>query len=271
MQNRDFLNCTSHWSGLELEFLAMVVLKVLKKILILFVPLFVALGAGWYLRTDTEFFVVKDLKVDVEFQETQEALLISLKPDVEKSLIGLRGQNIWKVGLKRLQKQVEENPWIKELELERRFPDKIYALVRLEPVAFLFVDKKNRIYPVLENGKKMSVTKASLVPPAPILRNNNIVKDPVLLEKVLKLYKEIPLVGPFKKGNIAKVDFNSVTGLTVELINQKVKVHLGQTKIQTKALQVLRVMDYLKSQNQKARVIDASFTKKVLVRPRKRS
>ena len=110
-----------------------------------------------------------------------------------------------------------------------------------------------------------------MVPAAPLLRNNKIARDVVLLKKVLQLFSEIPAIGALKRENIESVDYNSETGLTLRLIDSKAVVHLGEQNIQTKALQVLRVTDYLESQKQKARVIDASFTKKVLVRLRKRS
>lgn len=234
-------------------------------------PLLLAVGGGWYLRTESDFFLVRDLNIEVEFQENQEAYLVSLKPELEKNLLSMKGQNIWGLGLGKVRTQLLEHPWIKEVELSRRFPDKIFSLIRLHSVAFLYLDRKNRIFPVLENGIKVPQIKATMAPSAPILRNNKILKDPKLLEKVLELYLAIPQIGPLKKENIQSIDYKKITGLTLKMVDQDVLVHLGDKNIRTKALQVLRVMDYLESQKQKARVIDASFTKKVLVRPRKRS
>ena len=234
-------------------------------------PLLLAVGGGWYLRTESEFFLVKDLKIDIEFSQNQEALLTGLKPEFEKSLMSLKGQNIWGVSLSQVRKELLTQPWIQDVELARRFPNQIHSLIRLYPVALLYLDSKNRIFPILENGKKMPQTKVTMTPSAPILRNNNILKDPEKLEKTLRLFLEIPQIGVLKKQNLQQVDFNKVTGLSLHLINPKLVVHLGEKNIRTKALRVLRVTDYLQSQKQKARVIDASFTKKVLVRPRKRS
>lgn len=246
-------------------------LRVFKKALLVIVPLVVIGAMAWYLRTDTDFFVIKDLKVDLELQENQEALLIDLKPEVQKTLMTLKGQNIWGLSLKALRQQLLTNPWIQQVELRRHFPSSIEALVRLNPVAVLFVDNKDRIFPILESGEKLPQIKAALAPVAPLLRNNNILKDEKQLKLVLKLFSDVPFIGALKKENIESIDYNSVTGLSLQLIDNNVLVHLGKENIQTKALQVLRVTDYLESQKQKARVIDASFTKKVLVRLRKRS
>ncbi len=89
--------------------------------------------------------------------------------------------------------------------------------------------------------------------------------------KVLTLYNDIPSIGLLKKENRASVDFDSITGLSVTLVEDSIVVHFGHQDVEAKSLQVLRVTDYLQSQKQKARVIDASFSKKVLVRLRKRS
>ena len=118
--------------------------RIFKRTTLLMLPLLLAIGAGWLLRTESEFFIIKDLQVDLEYQENQEALLVALKPDVEKSLLDLQGKNIWTVSLRGLQEKVIQHPWVREVELARHFPNRIFALVRLQPVAFLFVDKKNR-------------------------------------------------------------------------------------------------------------------------------
>lgn len=251
--------------------LVMKLMGLLKKILILQVPVVLVALVGWSLRTETEFFIIRDIPVDVEFESHQKSLVESLRPDMNQKLLALKGANIWSVSLKDVRDQLLDNPWIKEVEIQRSFPNKIYALVRLTPVAFLYLDPKNRIFPISEEGVRLDAVKASVVPVAPILRNNKIIKDPQLTKKIIKMLREVPNLGALRKENIASVDYKLVTGLTLRLVEGDEVVHLGEKDISTKGLRVLRVTDYLKSQKQKARVIDASFTKKVLVRPRKRS
>ena len=234
-------------------------------------PLILALFVGWSLSTEKDFFIIKDLNMEVEFNPNQEAFLVALKPDLRNSLLSMKGQNIWTVGLSKVRKELLDHPWIAEVEFSRHFPDKIHSLIRLHAVAFLYVDKKNRIFPILENGDQLPQMEETLAPPAPVLRNNKIVQQPQLIKRVLGLYGEIPPMGALKKENIASVDFQKGKGLTLRLIKERALVHLGEEHIKTKALRVLRVTDYLRSQKQKARVIDARFRKKVLVRPRKPS
>lgn len=242
-----------------------------KKIVIVSISVSLLIAAFFGITREKEFFTIKDLKVDLNFQTNQEPLLVSLKPTLMQPFEALKGQNIWRVSLGELRTQLLANPWIRQVEVRRRFPSEIFSLIHFRSVSLLFVDGRNRIFPVLETGQKMPAIKANVAPLAPILRNNNIFKDKKKLQHVLSLLKEVPEIGAFENTNISSVDFHSVAGLTLQLIDGDVTVHLGDKNIQTKALQVLRVIDYLKTQKHKARVIDASFTKKVLVRPRKRS
>ncbi len=246
-------------------------LIILKRFSLVFLPLVLVLGLGWYLRTEKEFFVIESLPITIKASSNQQALLRSLKSDINASLSPLKGVNIWGASLKEVRLKILDISWIKSVELRRRFPNRVDTLIQLHEPALLFADKQNNLYPILVNGSKMPKTKASLAPAVPLLRNNNILSDPKKLKKVLNLFSKVPSIGPLAKENILEVDYNSVSGLSFNLIDEDVIVYFGTENIQTKALQVLRVMDYLKSQKQKARVIDASFSKKVLVRPRKRS
>ncbi len=246
-------------------------LRWLKNSLLIFLPLGLVLMVGWYLRTEKDFFVVKSVPIHVKASPKQKALLKSLKNELNQPILAMKGTNIWQASLSESQQKILSNKWVKSVEMRRRFPDKIDTIIHLHEPALLFVDKKNNIFPILDNGDRLPKLKASLAPAVPLLRNNNILDEPKKMKRLLKLFSEVPGIGPLAKENILQVDMNSVSGLSFELIEEDVVVYLGTESIQTKALQVLRVIDYLKSQKQKARVIDASFSKKVLVRLRKRS
>lgn len=245
--------------------------KKIKMMVVFTVPVAVVVAAGWALRSESDYFVVREVPVELEYEQNQQVLVGSLKTDLQKQFAHLKGLNIWKTSLSELQSVLLRSPWIKTVELRRRFPDQISAYLELKKVSFLYVDKKNRIYSVVEDGEVIGPLDGEVVPSAPILRNNNIYADEKKLKKMVELLDQVPSIGLLKRENIASIDFNNVTGLTLNLIDEPVTIHLGEQNIQTKVLQILRVSDYLKSQNQKARVIDASFTKKVLVRPRKGS
>jgi cell division septal protein FtsQ len=240
-------------------------------LILILLPIVMVVSLGWYLRSEKEFFAIKDLDINFELATEQEALLLSLRPELENKMKSVKGQNIWSFGLRQFRDELLSHPWIREVEISRQFPDSIQALIHMQPVSVVYIDGRNRLFPILDSGVRMPQVKASLVPLVPLLRNQKILQDSKQLHSMLKLFNEIPFVGAFAKSNIEAVDFDPVAGLTLTLLKDSVQVHLGQESIPTKVLQVFRVLDYLESQKIKARVIDASFPKKVLVRPRKRS
>lgn len=245
-------------------------LRIIKKSILFAIPLVVVALSGWALRSESDFFIVDQAQVEVQFQEGQAAIVDLLREEIKAPIQATKGKNIWSLDLSNLREQLLENPWVDDVELRRRFPNKITSLVHMAPIAFLYIDRKNRIFPVTNRGIKLKSVKTSAVPVAPILRNSKIMEKHSDIQLMIERLNQIPNVGALRRDNIALIDYRPTTGLTLKLSQGQELVHLGEEDIPTKGLQVLRVTDYLKSQKQKARVIDASFTKKVLVRPRKR-
>jgi len=242
-----------------------------KKIFLVFISVLLVAVLDHILRTEKDFFIISDTSVSVVYEDNQKAMVQALKPYWMKELLGLKGQNIWNVSLPKLRNRILKNHWIKKVELWRRFPGQIFTTIHLKGIVALFIDEKNRIFVITREGERLGPVEPTLVPVVPVLYNDQIAKDPEFLKKLTKVLVEIPDFGALKTENIASIDFKPMTGLQLNLMDSEITVYLGERNISTKGLQVLRVMDYLKSQNQKARVIDASFTKKVLVRLRKGS
>ncbi|RYZ76327.1 MAG: hypothetical protein EOP05_05370 [Proteobacteria bacterium] len=75
------------------------------------------------------------------------------------------------------------------------------------------------------------------------------------------------------KRNVSEIFWSKDDGYSLMLMQPKIEVKLGSDQLATKVLRVGQVMNYM-SANQinglaKGQVIDASFSKKVLVRLRK--
>lgn len=245
--------------------------KAIKNILLSLGLILIVGLVGWSLRHESDYFIVDETPVEIEFDENHEVILDLLKSKIEPQIKALKGVNIWQTQLSAIQNSLLGNEWVEKVVVQRKLPNKIHIKLDLESIAFLYMDQQNKIHPITKSGKVLSVIPSTITPIAPILRNSKVSKNLELRTQLINLLSEVPNIDALKIENIAEVDFQPVTGLTLELINERATVHLGSQDIQTKGLQVLRVTDYLKSQKQKARVIDASFSKKVLVRLRKRS
>ncbi len=241
-------------------------MKILKFFFFVFISVLLVVFLGQFLGTEKDFFMVSDTPVSVVYEGSQKAMVQALKPRWVEELLSLRGKNIWNISLPELQKKILENDWVGKVELRRHFPNQISTIIHLKDIAILFVGRKNKIFAITGKGEKLGPVEPTLVPVVPVLYNVRIAEDPELLGRLLGMMEAVPDFGVLKTENIASIDLKPMTGLQLNLIDSKVTVYLGEKNISIKGLQVLRVTDYLKSQNQKARIIDASFTKKVLVR-----
>lgn len=248
----------------------MLKISVIRKLFYIFFPLVLIAVLGWAMRYESQLFIIEDVPVSIKYEKSHHALVASVQRAFDEKLVGLKGGNIWAVDLGQLKKEIQVNPWVKSLKLNRYFPDKIVAVVEISQAALLFFDGKNNLTPVLQSGAILPTLSATTAPLVPILYNEKVFNNSVQLKKMIKLLTDLPNSGELQKVNRGSVDFDEIAGLTIQLLAEDIQIHFGHNDIETKALQVLRVIDYLKSQKIKARVIDASFSKKVLVRPRKR-
>ena len=226
---------------------------------------------GWYVRQDVEFFVVKDVPIKIAFPETHAPIASHIKSEVLQLVKPVKKANIWKVDLPQLRSSILEKTWVKNVALRRIFPNQLDIQITTKEAILLHMNKKGEIRPVLLDGKILPPVKPTLVPDIPFIKGKALLKDSKERQKLIALFQQIPRQGALSLSNITDVRLEPTLGLSFKLIKEQAVVHLGEQNIQTKGLQILRVTEYLQSQNQKARVIDASFSKKVLVRLRKRS
>ncbi len=245
--------------------------SILKTTITLLTPIALVATAGWYFKNESDFFLVKEVPVEIEYDQTNFPMVQTIKPLILEKQKALFGKNIWSLGLTQIRSDFLESDRVQDVEIRRHFPNKLSLLVKVNKVVFIYADKKNNLFPITENASVTSKISPTSAPHAPLFRNTLIAEDPLRLRKVIELFAEVPKINSLQLENIASVDFQDVTGLSLRLIDNDETIYLGQDHIATKGLQVVRVLEYLKSQKQKARVIDASFSKKVLVRLRKRS
>ena len=87
---------------------------------------------------------------------------------------------------------------------------------------------------------------------------------------MLSFLRQISKNELFNNKNISELRFREKEGLRV-LLNTGLEVELGKEDILNKSMRVEKVLQYLKSNSITCRAIDASFSKKVVVRLRNES
>lgn len=241
-----------------------------KKILSFFVVV-LTVAAGFYIYNDKYVFSVQEATVDIMDGAVSPKLKERLVGEFEGQLNKYKKMNIWQISLQEVQTRLLQNGWAKEVLVSRELPDAIRISITLSDIAFVFVDSKKRFVPITYQGVKLGPIPLQLLPDVPITRDKKLVDDETILQKVVALYSLLPKTGILGEGEIAEIHWHDKLGLQLELTRYEGRVVLGAKNISLRAKRVANVLKYLESQKQKWRVIDAAFSKKVLVRLRKQS
>lgn len=201
----------------------------------------------------------------------QARIVEQLKSRLEVALVRLRGKRIWEVDIGEVRASISKDEWVKDVLISRGFPNSLRILVRPKSAAVILVGKQGEFRPVTEDGEILKPLEAGLAPDVPLLRGEVFAseKEPKRRMDVVKFVSGLSDRGPMSAQNISEIGWSADDGYTLVLIQPKVEIKLGEDRLDLKAMRVAQVMNYLSTNSLKGRVIDASFSKKVLVRLRK--
>lgn len=246
-----------------------------KKILT-FGSLFLAVGLiGSLLYWDSHFFTVKKMKVNLSSHQRiakPSPFILEAIVAIEKKMEPYKNKNILRLDLNQLSQEILKDKRILSVQLQRELPMQLSALIEVREIVLNYQDKHGSIFPVTFDGTLLSPVAIEKAPDVPVLRDEHVVKNPEHLKNVLALLMDLPQEGTVSRSTVSEVRWSDPEGLKVELIHEGTgMIVLGEKEIQLRARRAANVIKYLESQKQKWRVIDASFSKKVLVRLRKHS
>ncbi|MBN8540010.1 MAG: FtsQ-type POTRA domain-containing protein [Deltaproteobacteria bacterium] len=136
---------------------------------------------------------------------------------------------------------------------------------------------ESSIRPISYDGEVMPEWTSSVVPDVPFLRGDRFLQDAVLREKAVALIKALPANGILDRSNIAEIFWSSseangsfngdmTKGFSILLLSPRTEIILGEADIEKKLVRVEHVLNYLSTQGKRARVIDSTSVKKVVVR-----
>lgn len=223
-------------------------------------------------------------KMEVEIARAIEA-------DIGIRFGSIMGKRPWEIDLEQLGNSIRSLDWVADARLQRVFPDRLVVSISPKrPLAVVVPNgtpsvvsekalkrakTKNRAKPVFDstlrpisyNGEIMPEWTSGIVPDVPFLRGDRFLQDPILREKAVALIKALPANGILDRSNIAEIFWNeSAKGFSVLLLSPRTEVILGEDDIEKKLVRVEHVLNYLSTQGKRARVIDSTSVKKVVVR-----
>jgi len=221
-----------------------------------------------YWVSKSRWFEIHRIDIEMDPASTQGVLFQRIKVDLEKSLQAYLGRKAWEVGLEAVLKDVESDSRVKSAFIRRRFPYSLSVQIMPRNPVLVLVGKKGRVYPIASDGSLLPPLLVQEAPDLPLLRGRGFFKREDWRKKVVQLMKQIPQQGEVSLSKISEVHYTPKQGLTFILMGKGIRVSVGDKALRRKADRVKRVLRYLAEHQIDGRVIDARFSKKVVVRLR---
>lgn len=254
----------------------------IRNIFLFSASLILGLGALLTLLQHVGLFEVSSIPINVVFENSnlKSARAMSdvgpfgLTNRIQRQLTGYEHRRIWNIDLSQIQKSVMADEWVRDVRIARTFPSGIkIEVVEKEPVVAILSDRKNEhgsvLIPVTQEASLLSALPMSEMLDVPVARGDVFLRDSHRRQEMIDFMSHLPKQGFLNRANVSEIAWNSENGYSMTLIQPAVQVVLGEDSLNTKVERVAQVLNYLSAEQIKGRVIDASFSKKVLVRLRK--
>jgi cell division septal protein FtsQ len=222
-------------------------------------------------------FVVGQVPIKIESASESDQSSVFNKSGLHERLQStvrpLSGKKIWEIDMSALRAAIASDEWVKDVLISRTFPSAMKIRVTQKNPILVLVSGKGEFSPITEEGEILSSLPAGNLPDVPLLRSEGLGKDEAEIERrrmqIVNFVMALPAKGVLTRKNISEISWNHDDGINLTVIQPRVEVKLGDDRPELKILRVTQVLNYLAQHQLKERVIDASFSKKVLVRLRK--
>ncbi len=234
------------------------------------------------LRHRAGLFAVKEIPIEIvmptgDIANARGAMITEseLRNRLQLIVRSIEGKAIWDIDLATLRASLGRDEWVQDVLISRAFPSDIKVRVRPKTAVLVLISGKEEFFPVTADGQLLKALPPGQIPDAPLLRGQAFIDGPEKIESLKKREEAVHLItslndrGLLASRNVSEVSWSATDGYTLTLVQPKVDVKLGDDHIDVRAMRVAQVLNYLAVNNLKGRVIDASFSKKVLVRLRK--
>lgn len=217
---------------------------------------------------DKETFNLKDIKITNNIQEKDHLVWRQLTDQIDSTLNKSRGTPIWKISLLDIKEKMAEFPQVRNLQVQKLWPDGLEVNYSLPRLKVIYQTNDNQYKLLADDGNWFGPVKWSRLPGLPWVRGEWIIKFPDLKENLLSLLQQLPQKGTLALDQISDIQFNQLDGFLVTMLKSGQQVRFGTDNFDIKSLRVAQVLEYLQNRSLESRVIDANFSKKVLVRLR---
>lgn len=226
-----------------------------------------SVSAGIYYSLRSPLFVVRV----VEITDLTEQSPVDAQTITDLAAIPVDEVNLFRLDLKKVEERILVNSWIREVRIQKRFPQTVsIAVVFREPQALLQQDNGSLAY-VDTDGKFFGKVNLMFQPDLPLLSGLGT-ENPARTVQALHLvhaWDASPMARTVQLSSLSydpERGFRALVTYSTRTSTARAMVDLGQDSDGTQLDRLSRVMDYLRQNSVSARQIWADTGKKIVVR-----
>ncbi len=222
-------------------------------------------GASLIYSFSSKWTHVNEISFSAQDLWLKEEEKIKLIGELKEQTRPLLGTWFWNLSIRKLHQIVQKHPKVEEVKVRRAWPNHFFVLLlSSEPLLLLMGHKI--FYPVTDEGKLLSPLASSSIPDLPILRGGIFRTNIDLRKKAVQLFQYLPKEGFFSQRNISEIKYSTKdSNFYLYLVHSGSVVLVGESLSEFRPDRVEKVLTYLEQKKISWRVIDASYSQKVVV------
>ncbi|MCB0407825.1 MAG: FtsQ-type POTRA domain-containing protein [Bdellovibrionales bacterium] len=245
-------------------------MKVFVKALLTLIMVVLLAGATAYFANEN-FLIVDKIQLSEAPGANQPILYDRIEKDLNEQLSVFSAQPIWKIPLDDVMSQMKEDNRIERASVRRSFPNKVLVEITPRQPLMLLLGKKGELFPIASDASILPALSMNSAPDLPILRGLKFFENEKERQTLVKVLEQLPQEGLFSQKSLSEIELNRHSEIVMHLSDSGMRVLIGKDLDQGQVSRVEQVLRYLESRSIKGRVIDARFSKKVVVRVRNAS
>ncbi len=234
-----------------------------------------AVGGGILLTASitlkSHWFDLKPIKISLDPSSHQEVLFQRIKQDLEKEFKNGENKKIWQISIRDILKVTKKDNRIQQAYITRYLLEGISVRIRPRDPVLGLLDPKGKVHPISSDASLLPPLPPQEAPDLPYLWGKEFFDDENRRAQAISLIEQIPAEGAVSRASISEIHFIPEQGFALVLVGKGIHILLGEGEFKSKVNRVDQVLHYLNEHQIDGRVIDARFSKKVVVRLRNQS
>ncbi len=233
--------------------------------------LVLVLGAGVAFHIKENLMSLERVQVQLANGSGGGHLFQRIREDLNTQLDRYRGQPLYDVSLQEMLDLIEKDRRVATASLRRTFPNRITVEISPRRPLALLLGLDGHFHPVASDASLLPSLAVPTSPDLPVLRGLSFFKSRGDRMKIVDILDVLPEEGEFSRKQISEIRMNRAKEVILFLSESGQRVLVGKGLDKSQVERVEQVLKYLRSRSIKGRVIDARFSKKVVVRVRNAS